>query len=93
MKTPSMFGKLLTEVQAQRKFTRERAIADLWRRNKLNPSAPGYKLAETVTVQNDGCEITEYRLYKLVDCTVTTIVSEVRATTETGLKAIDEKLR
>ena len=93
MKTGSMFGKLLTEVQAQRKFVRERAIADLWRRNKLTPSAPGYKLAETVTVQSDGSEITEYRLYKLVDCSVTTLTSEVHANTETGLNSIHERLR
>jgi hypothetical protein len=88
-----MFGKLLTEIQAQRKFTRERAMADLWRRNKLSPGAPGYRLAEAPTVQADGSEITEYRLYRLVDATVTTISSQVKAETDNGVQAIHERLR
>ena len=89
----NMFGKLLTRVQAERKSSRERTIADLWRRNKLNPNANGYKLAETQIINRQGAEITEYRLYQLVDCTVVTITSEVTAAVETGLRALPENKR
>lgn len=86
----NMFGKLLTRVQNTRKMARTQAVADLWRRNKLNPNTGGYRLAETDMVQRDGTEITEYRLYKLIDCSVVTVRSEVKHSIETGLGAAIE---
>lgn len=41
-------------------------------------------------MQHDGTEITEYRLYKLIDATVTTVSSEVSTRVETGLETLVE---
>lgn len=88
----TMFGKLLTTVQQTRKLAHETAIKDLWRRNELRENAPGYKIAETKAIHRDGREVTEYRLYKLIDATVTTVKAEVTTLVETGSdKAIEMK--
>lgn len=86
----NMFGKLLTRVQNTRKMARAQAVADLWRRNNLNPNTGGFRLAETEMVQRDGTEVTEYRLYKLIDCSVVTVTSEVKHSVETGINAAVE---
>lgn len=88
----TMFGGLLTSVQQQRKLAHEQAVRDLWARNGLNQNAPGYKIAETKAIHRDGREVTEYRLYKLIDATVTTIKAEVIASIETGAdKAVETR--
>lgn len=88
----TMFGQLLESVQRTREVARDRAIADLWGRNRLNPNAAGYKIAETVTMHQDGREVVEYRLYKLVDVSVTTIKAEVTHSVEVGTdKAVEMK--
>lgn len=86
----SLFGGLLTQVQRARKAARDKAVADLWKRNKLAPNAPGYKLAETSMVKQDGAEVIEYRLYKLVDAAVVTTSSEVKTIVEDGVAAVRE---
>lgn len=88
----TMFGKLLTVVQQQRKLAHVMAMSDLWKRNNLSPNASGYKIAETKAIHRDGREVTEYRLYKLIDATVTTISTEVTTSIETGPdKAVEMK--
>lgn len=88
----TMFGKLLTSVQQQRKLAHEQALRDLWKRNDLSPGAAGYKIAETKAIHRDGREVTEYRLYKLIDASVTTIKAEVTSSVETGAdKAVEMK--
>lgn len=88
----TMFGKLLAAVQQQRKMAHDRAIADLWSRNNLSPNQNGYKIAETKAIHRDGREVTEYRLYKLIDASVTTVKAEVTTEVETGAdKAVEMK--
>lgn len=93
LKKTTMFGKLLNKVRFERHMVRQRAIDDLWKRNGLeNPALrTGYKLAETSQVNRDGTEIVEYRLYKLVDSSVTKITSEVVSKIETGLDKLKEQ--
>lgn len=88
----TMFGKLLNRVQTARKMSRISAVNELWHRNGLAKPGDrvGYKLAETVAMHHDGTEITEYRLYKLIDATVTTVSSEVSTRVETGLETLVE---
>ena len=93
MAEKSMLGDLLTRVQKTRQSARDRAIAELYKRNQLTAGTPGYRVAETSTLRENGKEITEYRLYKLVDCAVTTITSEVNVDTALGLDSIHERLR
>lgn len=81
---PSMVAGMLTQVRSVRRLARESAIADLWKRNKLNPNASGYKIAETPMLRRDGREVVEYRLYKLIDASVTTISAEIIHSTEIG---------
>jgi hypothetical protein len=84
------FGKLLTEYRRTREQARAQAIAELWKRNKLAPNDPGYKLAETPMVKKDGSEVTEYRLYKLIDAQVVTVGAEVTTQVEQGVSAVRE---
>lgn len=65
-------------------------MADLWKRNKLTPNAPGYKIAETKMVKQDGTSVIEYRLYKLIDARVVTTSAQVTADVEDGVKAVRE---
>lgn len=90
MEKTTMLGKLLQQVYAERKLSRDRAIAGLWKRNGLNPNATGYKIAETATVRSDGSEVVEYRLYKMIDCSTTTIKADIAASVATGLGASTE---
>jgi hypothetical protein len=88
----TMFGKLLTSVQQQRQLAHDMALKDLWGRNGLSPNAAGYKIAETKAIHRDGREVTEYRLYKLIDASVTTIKAEVTSSVEIGAdKAVEMK--
>jgi hypothetical protein len=80
----TMFGRLLTNVQRERRNSRLEVVKDLWKRNGLAPNANGYRLAETTAVHEDGREVVEYRLYKLIDATVTTLTAQVDMKTETG---------
>ena len=91
MKEVTLMGKILAHVHSVRAFSRETAIAELWERNGLgNPSSRrGYKLAETKNLQVDGTEVTEYRLYKIVDATVT-VKAEVRTEVTSGLDGLKE---
>lgn len=92
MEPKSMVAKMLAQVTAQRVFVRKRAISGLWERNKLTPNEAGYKIAETPTVHADGREVVEYRLYKLVDASVTTLKADIQHTVETGKdKAVEMK--
>ena len=84
----TMFGELLTRLQKQRKVSRMEAERDIWKRNKLNPNAEGYRLAETKMVQSDGTEVVELRLYKLIDCSVIKVGADVRHEIEIGINSI-----
>lgn len=68
-KGPTLMGKLLSTVRFERQEARRKAVDELWKRNGLdNPTKrEGYRMAETSTVARDGTEVTEYRLYKLLD--------------------------
>jgi hypothetical protein len=91
-KKPTMLGKLLNNVRFARWSVRQKAIDDLWKRNGLeNPALrKGWKLAETTQINRDGTEIVEYRLYKLMDSSVTKITSEVKSEIQTGLDKLKE---
>lgn len=91
-KEPTLMGKLLSRVRFERKIARERAEAALWERNNLsNPTTrDGYKLAETKVVHRDGKEVTELRLYKLIDAAVVTVSSEVHSEIAEGIGRLRE---
>lgn len=91
-KEPTMFGKLLNRVRFERTMAREKAETALWERNNLgNPTKrDGYKLAETKVVHKDGKEVTELRLYKLIDAAVVTISSEVSSEIVDGIHKLRE---
>lgn len=94
-KQPTLMGKLLNRVRFERIMARERAEAGLWKRNNLeNPKTrEGYKLAETKVVYTDGKEVTELRLYKLIDAAVVTISSEVSSEIVDGIHKLRENNR
>ena len=85
---PTMAGKLLNRVHNARKHNHLLAENELWDRNKLlSPaSREGYKIATTKTLQFDGTEVVEYRLYKLIDATVSRISSTVETQVLGGLE-------
>lgn len=89
-KPKTMLGDLLTKVQKERKFSREQAIKELYKRNGVGSNSPGYKLAETAVIHDDGREVTEYRLYELIDSTVTTLTAEVNMLVETGIEQVSD---
>lgn len=93
MDNRSMFGLLLEQVMRKRKSLRDEAVRDLHKRAGISPGTPGYKLEESKSRNIQGVEVTEYRLYKLVDCAVTHLRANAEAKIETGLAAINEKLR
>lgn len=88
----NIMGRLLARLRSEREALKLQAIDDLWRRNGLaNPkSRAGYKLAETPTVTRDGREITEYRLYKLVDETITELSADIRSITKNGSQTTEQ---
>lgn len=75
----TLMGKLLARLRYERAASRERAIERLWKRNGLeNPKLrQGYKLAISEPLVRDGEEVIEYRLYKLVDRTITKVRGRV----------------
>lgn len=77
----NIYGKMLNRLRYERQVAREQAEADIWKRNGLdNPNQRnGYKLAETQRVNRDGTEITELRLYKLIDSATIVLSAEVSA--------------
>ena len=94
-KQPTMMGKLLSRVHNARYLSRQQAIEDLWKRNGMeNPKTrDGHKLAETAVIQRDGTEVTEYRLYKLIDATVVTVAAEVNTEVKLGIENLRENNR
>jgi hypothetical protein len=89
----SMVGKLLMRVKQARAVSHDQEIAALYKRNHATPGTPGYKLAETQAVKANGKEVVEYRLYKLIDCSVVTMDAEITTHVETGLNSIHERSR
>lgn len=86
MKKKTLMGSLLNKVRFEREQTRRAAIQKLYDDNGLsNPARrDGYKVAETTTLARDGVEITEYRLYKLIDSVVTRVGTTVDAEIKQG---------
>jgi hypothetical protein len=89
----TMFGSLLTALQAKRAAMEYQAVRDLYKSNEVSPTDPAYKLAETKISHGGGKETIEYRLYKLVDFSRVTIEAEIRSSIETGLKFDQEYSR
>lgn len=89
---PTMLGGMVRRLYNARKQTKMQAEFKLWERNGLSrPSTrEGYKLAETATVQRDGTEVVEYRLYKLIDRAIVTVGGEILTTTHFGLEPPEE---
>jgi hypothetical protein len=87
MPAKTVFSKIMGRVAMARLETRRQAERELWERNGLgNPKLrDGYKLAQTDSVARDGTEVTEYRLYKLIDAATVTIKSEVKSTIKLGI--------
>lgn len=82
----TLMGSLLSTVRFERAEARRKAISELYARNGLeNPvTRNGYKVAETSTLSRDGTEITEYRLYKLIDSQVTRVSTTVDVENKQG---------
>lgn len=79
MKKKTLMGLLLNKVRFEREQARRAAIQKLYDDNGLsNPARrEGYKVAETPTIDRDGTEVVEYRLYKLIDSVVTRVKTTV----------------
>ena len=90
---PTLFGALLEQMRLKRKSVHEAAVRDLQKRNKITPGSPGYKIEHTSRINREGVEVTEYRLYKLLDCSVTSMRANVESKVEIGLSSIQERLR
>lgn len=86
-KSGGVFLKMLNSLTTMRRLAHARALRDLYARNNVTASTPGYKLAETPTVYANGREVMEYRLYKLIDASVVTISHEIHHSVETGKDA------
>lgn len=80
----NVMSKILGRVGNARYFSRMAAIDDLWKRNGLAKKTDrlDYKLTESKLVKQNGDEVTEYSLYKLVDSTVVTLSAEVTTVVE-----------
>lgn len=87
MSSPNVLGKMMDRLRKARLHTKTLAIDELWERNGLGTgqAREGYKLAETQRVDRNGSEITEYRLYKLIDRSVVTISADINTEVATGL--------
>lgn len=83
----TLFGKLLNRVHTARELTAIEAKNELWHRHGLGKPADrvGYKIAETKKMNYDGTEITEYRLYKLIDVARVTVSARIETEIVTGL--------
>ena len=84
MSKENVMSRILGRVGNARYFTRLQAIDELWKANGLikKEDRVDYKLTESKMVKQNGDEVTEYCLYKLVDRTVVTIAAEVSSTVE-----------
>lgn len=93
MQKVTMFGKLLSNVRAVRFTAKQKAQDELWKRNGLDNPAKrnGYRMAETQSINRDGTEVVEYRLYKLIDASVVTISSTVTHKIENGLQNVEDQ--
>ena len=89
-KKPTLLGKTLSTLRMERQLVRDRAVSELWKRNNLKPDAEGYRVAETSTIQRDGVEVTEYRLYQLVDRAVVRVSSKITTGVEYGIPEPDD---
>ena len=89
---PTVLGKLMAKIRANRQIAIDKAVEDLWARNGMagKASRRGYKLAETQAVSRDGVETIEYRLYKLVDAAVVTISADVNTDIQEGVSSARE---
>lgn len=79
-------GSLLGVLQHERYAAKKKAEEDLWANNGLaDPKArDGYRLAETSTIYN-GAEVTDYRLYRLIDSARVTVAADVTSKIENGI--------
>ena len=93
MESRTMFGVLLEQIRQKRKILRDEALRGLYKRNNISLGMSGYKIEESKPINLRGVESVEYRLYKLIDCSVVTISSEIKAVVETGLRALPENKR
>lgn len=86
VKPKNLMGSLLGVLQHERYAAKKKTEEDLWANNGLKDpkSRDGYRMAETSTIYN-GAEITEYRLYKLLDSARVTIGAEVSTKVEHGI--------
>ena len=88
-KKNTLLGRILSTVRTERQLARDKAVTELWKRNNLaNPTKrDGYRMAETSTVSRDGTEVTEYRLYKLIDRALVTTSSKIATDVKYGQEA------
>lgn len=90
---PNILGVLFEQIRLRRKALHDAAVRDIYKRNDVTAHTPGHKLEFTKRINRDGVEVVEYRLYKVLDCTVTSMRIGMESKTDTGLGTINEKLR
>lgn len=85
-KPKNLMGSVLGVLQHERYANKKKVEADLWKKAGLeDPKArDGYRMAETSTIYN-GAEVTEFRLYQLVDSARVTVAAEVTTKIESGI--------
>lgn len=87
----NLFGQLLNQWRLTKHASIDAARTRLEQRNKVDWSNnQAYKLEETEIKLPNGHEITEIRLWKLVDAEVVRMTSSVEAQTQEGVTALGD---
>lgn len=87
----NLFGKTLKKLRGMRHMAVEQAKHLMLERHKIDyMNRDKYKIVEDCIVLPSGKEVTELRLYQLVDAAVITIDTEVKSELQGGIQFLRE---
>lgn len=87
----NMFGKMLNKYRSAKKMAIWDAKNKLFERHKVTyRNANQYKIVEDKIVLPSGKEVTELRLYELIDAAVVTVNPDITTELEGGIKKLRE---
>lgn len=83
----NIIGSFMNRLSYERSTMKKKAVDEIWANHGLKDEKlrGGFKLAETTTVQADGVEVTEYRLYRLIGSSRVTIAADITTKIETDI--------
>ena len=89
--TGNIFGKTLNKLRGERRMAVEGAKQKMLERHKIDyKNRNKYKIVEDRVVMPNGKEVTELRLYELIDGAVVTINTDVSSELQGGINYLKE---